>query len=207
LFVVVLHAQQDEGVIFFESRLDVHRILTGNDTCLRSLIPEYQIFHSKLFFKKGESLYRSKKQSGGSKILPVNRTEAVTYTNFTTGRRYRQIEKKYQIEEEICAPGWILSDETQTILGYSCRLAVLHDVVLYGNPMILKAWFTGELPHGMGPMLYGQLPGTILKLDLDEGTNIYTATEIKFRKVKKKEMKPPGEGKKMTLEEYNAMFR
>lgn len=92
------------------------------------------------------------------------------------------------------------------ILAYSCRLAILSGTLPNGCKIHKKVWLVADLPHDIGQLSYGQLPGAILKLDFNEGEQIFEATKMEFRKVKKKEIKPPGQGKKPTKGEYQAMF-
>lgn len=205
-----LNAQKDEGVVLFEERLSVQRVHSENNDHRKASAP--YLMHSKLFFNKTESLFRSPAVSDSSGERRINRSESTYYTNFKTGRRLREFYffgLQYLIEEDICNHPWLLTDQTQLILGYSCQLATLNDTLPNGHVMVVKAWFAPALPHGIGPQWYGQLPGAILKLDFNwgGGEQIFEATKIKFRKLKKKEMKPPSEGTKITREEYNAMFK
>ena len=65
----------------------------------------------------------------------------------------------------------------------------------------IVAWFADGINATVGPDKFGQLPGAILELDVDNGSMVYTATEIK-KTVSDKDIKEPKKGKKVTREEY-----
>ena len=50
-----------------------------------------------------------------------------------------------------------------------------------------------------------RLPGLILELDFDNGTTVFTATEIK-KTVNKKELKEPQKGKPISKQEFQKMM-
>lgn len=69
------------------------------------------------------------------------------------------------------------------------------------DTMNIVAWFTDAITMGAGPEGYqGQLPGTILELDINNGRSKFTAVGIS-PKMDPKEIKEP-RGKKITQEEY-----
>ena len=63
------------------------------------------------------------------------------------------------------------------------------------------AWFADNIYAPVGPSNYGQLPGAILEVDIDNGSAVITATEVK-NAVSPKDLKEPKKGKKVTREEY-----
>ena len=74
-----------------------------------------------------------------------------------------------------------------------------------GKEIEVIAWFADNIISPVGPESYGQLPGVILQLDADNGTTIYTATEVK-KTVEQKELKEPKKGKVVTRAEYQKMM-
>jgi len=68
------------------------------------------------------------------------------------------------------------------------------------------AWFAQNILAPVGPDSYGQLPGVILELDVDNGTMVYKALTLKTT-VEAKELKEPKKGKKVTRQEYVKLQR
>jgi GLPGLI family protein len=66
----------------------------------------------------------------------------------------------------------------------------------------IVAWFTNEIPGSFGPEMYqGQLPGTILEVDVNKGKTFFKAVEI-APKTDVAKIKEPTKGKKVTAEEF-----
>ncbi len=63
------------------------------------------------------------------------------------------------------------------------------------------AWFADGISASVGPDRFGQLPGAILEIDVDNASMVYTATEIKAT-VSDKDIKEPKKGKKVTRDEF-----
>jgi GLPGLI family protein len=67
------------------------------------------------------------------------------------------------------------------------------------------AWYADDIISPVGPESYGQLPGVIMLLDVDNGATVYTATEVK-KTVDQKELKEPKKGKIVTRQEYSKLM-
>jgi GLPGLI family protein len=66
----------------------------------------------------------------------------------------------------------------------------------------IVAWFATDMPGSFGPDIYqGQLPGTILEIDINNGRSSFKALEI-APKVDVAKVKEPSKGKKTTPEEF-----
>ena len=66
----------------------------------------------------------------------------------------------------------------------------------------IVAWFANDIPGSFGPDIYqGQLPGTILEIDINNGRSSFKAIEIS-PKVDVAKVKEPSKGKKATAEEF-----
>ena len=70
---------------------------------------------------------------------------------------------------------WEITEDTLNILGFNCQKAVI-------NYKAIKyiAYFTQKLPYPAGPRNFRGLPGLILKVDSEDGSIGYIATEIKI---------------------------
>ena len=67
------------------------------------------------------------------------------------------------------------------------------------------AWYADKILAPVGPDTYGQLPGAILEVNVDNGQTVITATEVKTT-VAAKELKEPKKGKKLTRDEFRKMI-
>jgi len=67
------------------------------------------------------------------------------------------------------------------------------------------AWFADKIVAPVGPDTYGQLPGAILEVNIDNAQTVITATEVKAT-FAAKDLKEPKKGKKLTREEFRNMI-
>ena len=98
-------AQQNEGVIHFEEKVNVHRTLPPEAADMKAMIPEFRTHQSELLFNATESLYRNVEEEedddageGGGVVMRIQRPEATFYRNFATQRKvdYREFFGKNQ---------------------------------------------------------------------------------------------------------------
>ncbi len=157
------------------------------------------------------------------------------YKNFSQSRSVQSNElagKNYLIVDGITQQPWKLGAETKQIMGYTCHKATRKITQPAGGGMVMRtmsmsggapardttvrpqtqmrevevvAWFADDIISPVGPENYGQLPGVILQLDLDNGQTVYTATEIK-KTVDQKDLKEPKKGKVVTTQEYQKLM-
>jgi GLPGLI family protein len=72
---------------------------------------------------------------------------------------------------------WEIKEDTKTILGYNCQLAVTAFRGRY-----YEAWFTSQLPNG-GPWKFGDLPGMILAVKAVDDYVSWEAIGIRIKNV------------------------
>jgi len=144
--------------------------------------------------------------------------------------------KNFLITDTIKKQPWKISAETKEILGVLCRKATMkitqpsfagrtfnfnrnrpagdtatrqvRDSATRPAPREIEivAWFAQTILAPVGPDTYGQLPGIILELDIDNGSTVYKALTLK-NTVEAKELKEPKKGKKVTRQEYLQLQR
>ena len=158
---------------------------------------------------------------GGARIvMQMPGSEDISYHNMDESKKVEQRElggKTYIVADSIRKMNWKLAGETKTILGYNCMKATTQrtqenmrmnmdngkttrEKVI--DTMNIVAWFTNEIPGSFGPESYqGQLPGTILELDVNNGRNVFKAVQL-TPKVDAALIKEPTKGKKMTPDEF-----
>ncbi len=152
------------------------------------------------------------------------------YKNHSQSKSVQSTElggKNFLITDTIQQQPWKIGTETKQILGYTCHKAtrkvmqstpVMRRIVMggggsadtttqtnaKGKEVEVVAWYADNLISPVGPESYGQLPGVILQLDLDNAATVYTATEVK-KTVDQKELKEPKKGKVITQAEFRKM--
>lgn len=203
-------AQNNEGVIQFEEKINVHRSLPPDAEDMKAMIPEFRIHQSELLFNATESLYRNIEEEeddnadagGGGVVMKIQRPEAIFYRNFTTKRKvdFREfMGKNYLIEDTLAGGNWKVTEETKQVLGYNCIKATTSDTV---RKREITAWFTADLALSSGPQAFGQLPGMILEVDINSGEIVLSAKKVEFKKLKKGDLEAPKKGEKITEAEF-----
>ncbi len=153
------------------------------------------------------------------------------YKNLSRSKSIQSSEvggKNFLITDSIQQQPWKLGTETQQILGYTCHKATRK--IMQASPAIRRmvmggggsstdttskaspgkevevvAWYADDLLSPTGPENYGQLPGVILQLNVDNGTTVYTAIEVS-KNVDSKELKEPKKGKVISRKDFMKMM-
>jgi GLPGLI family protein len=244
LAIQVINAQQKEGTITYERKINAWKRIT--DEQMRSFIPEFQVSKYVLYFNDSISMYKvsidenapepfAGSDGGGFRRSFNFGGDGDLFKNFSTGLSTQATElggKNFLITDTIKKQPWKISAETKEILGVVCRKAtmkvtqsgfqgrrtfnfnrngVTNDTTTKAPINIPKeieivAWFAQTILAPVGPDSYGQLPGVILDLDVDNGTMLYKALTLK-NTVEAKELKEPKKGKKVTRQEYTQLQR
>ncbi len=154
-------------------------------------------------------------------------TNLTTQTQYESRAMF---EKTFLIVDSLKPIQWKISEETKTIAKHLCKKAttsVAAQSVRMGGPggrqggraatvdtankasatpvaqkmTDVTVWYTEEIPASIGPDAYAGLPGAILEVDMDNGANVTTATEI-TSKYAKKELVQPTKGDKMNRAQF-----
>jgi len=170
----------------------------------------------------GQSDETSFGDSGGGMrmVIRVPGSDDIAFHNITESKKVDQRElggKSYIIADSIKKMSWKVAGETKVVLGHNCMKATTQRMqesfrmsVDNGeakrekvmDTMNIVAWFTNEIPGSFGPDTYqGQLPGTILEIDVNNGRTSFKAIEIS-PKADVAKIKEPSKGKKVTAEEF-----
>lgn len=172
---------------------------------------------------------------GGMRMMfrPSGADGGNLYKNFSQAKSVQATEaggKNFLIVDTIQQQPWKLGTETKQILGHTCHKAtrkIMQPVgmvrtMTMGGPaprdtsatsahrpqsreVEVVAWYAEDIISPVGPENYGQLPGVILQLDVDNATTVYTATELKPN-VDQKELQEPKKGKIVTRQEYQKVM-
>jgi len=70
----------------------------------------------------------------------------------------------------------------------------------------VAVWYAEDIQASIGPDTFGGLPGAILEVDMDNGANVTTATEVST-KYAKKELVQPTKGDKMNRAQFQETMK
>ena len=167
----------------------------------------------------------------GGQRFAFRMPETTTYTNIATQMQYESrpmFEKTFLVIDSLKPLKWKISEETKTIAKHVCKKATTMitaqnlriggggprgmgrnngDSTNRPSPAItpketeVTVWYAEDIAASVGPDNYAGLPGAILEVDVDNGSNVTTATEI-TTKYPKKELVEPTKGDKMNRAQF-----
>jgi len=208
-------AQNTEGHIVFQESVKFEIQLPEGQEEMAKMLPNSQSFDMILHFNEAASVYKNYDKAedsqsewtsneGGNTIkMIIQRPENQFYKDLQEKRKVEMREflgKRFLIKDELETLQWKVTGEQQMILDYPCIKATLQDEDEEKN---IVAWFTPQIPVSNGPGKYGQLPGMILAVDIDEGQRTLTATNIVMGESQADHLKEPTKGKEVSQEEYD----
>lgn len=206
-----------------EFRTSRHQLLFSDSVSIYRMIPETEAPDP---FSSG---------GGGAVFINVGgRADGGDlYKNFAQSKGIQSSDfggKTYLILDTLKSEPWKMTEETKNILGFKCykatrkvKQAQRAVIRIFGESsntnsdttkqqsvpemkeIDIIAWFTNDIITPAGPENYGQLPGLILELDIENGTTSFTATEVK-KTVNKKEIKEPQKGKQVSRQEFQKIM-
>jgi GLPGLI family protein len=214
LFSCLLMAQTTtEGTILFKETIKLKIELPEGQEHLKDMIPSSRSQAKALYFTKQKSLYKdidptdNEEEINGSagggdvqiKIMSAAADNRLL-KDFANNQQVDQrdfLGKKFLIKGDISKLDWQISGEQKKILGYTCLKASLK-----GAKQPTVAWFTAQIPISNGPDRYGQLPGMILEIDINNGERMTTASKITLEPIPADIIQTPKKGKKVSLEQF-----
>jgi GLPGLI family protein len=200
------------GKITFQEKIKLEIKLEGDAAQFADQLPREQINTRLLYFDQEKSLYLADaaknenenemtEQGGGVKIRMVNAGASdKTFCDFKDKKKTEQKEfmtRMFLVEGDLAATRWKFTGNSLNILGYNCQEVISEDTAKK-----VKAWFTSAIPLPGGPAGFGNLPGMILQLDIDNGKRIITASAIDPAFNIQGAIIKPKEGKKVTGDEF-----
>ena len=204
---MLIFAQNTEGIVTFEEKINLHRRLT--DESMKAMIPEFRSSNMLFYFKGEACIYKpdeneedEEANTGGGGGMRFRRPQGETYRDLATGNQVSTREfagKKYLIEDTLKQRAWKIGTETKKIAGYDCTKATFKDTAQKADVI---AWFTMDLPLSAGPQTYGALPGMILEVDSNNGEMLISAKKIELKKLKDKDIAVPTKGEKITQADF-----
>jgi len=207
---------QVQGTITYEETIKLNIELPPEMAAMADQFPSVEQNDMNLYFSDSQSLFMSApvdedeeedhehvSTSEGMTInirmeRPENK-DFVDRENGTTTRKEKFFGKTFLINGEHEPKRWKIESGTQSeFLGFTCQKAILvHD------SLKVEAWFTPEIPVSVGPGAYGDLPGAILVLTIDDGERSFVATNYDDTAIEDGLLTKPTKGKKVSKEEFD----
>lgn len=201
---------QKSGIIDYVEAIKIQiDIPEGNKEMMKN-IPQSHNVKKVLIFNGQEAIYKERSgnedlevsnENEGNQVKIVMKTpESHLYTNLSSKTLVHSQEffgKQFLIIGAMKKCNWKITNEQKTLLGVVCQKAILQDTA-----QNVVAWFTTEIPLGIGPNGFNGLPGLILSLDIDEGSRVITAENYNLRDLLAGELTKPTKGKSITVEEF-----
>ena len=213
LSYVNLFSQNTEGTIIYTETVKFEIKLPKGQEHLLAQMPTSQSEEKALYFTTEKSLYKTMDtQKKEEEINPMEENSNVhvkivsgsaddrILKNFTNNKIIDQREfmgKKFLIKGNMEEKIWKVTTEQKKILNHVCQKAVLQD-----TSQSVIAWFTPQIPTSNGPDRFGDLPGMILELSINEGKRTIVANKIVLDKLPENTIETPKKGKKVTIEEF-----
>ena len=217
---VLLNAQDNaEGQVTFLETVKLNIELPDDvDQSLLDKIPKEQSSTRTLYFTSTQSLFKDGADQSdehdditaaeGDAVVQIKvvrqSADSKLYRNYADQKMVNSQDfmgKRFLIKDELKKQQWKMTTEQKQILGYPCMKAILQD-----TSQQVVAWFTTQIPSPAGPGSYGQLPGLILEVEIDEGERRFLASNVDLKKLDEDKITIPTKGKKVTSEEMDAII-
>jgi len=204
----------DEVMVF---DIKVPENLENRDEIIAKM-PKDRRSKKEIIFNKDAALYRTHetgeeeeeefggRRGRGWRMRMGGSSDLKTFWNREENRLVEQrsfMGKDFLIKDEVEKQAWKITGEMSRIQGYTCMKATIEDTT-----GIKTAWFTPEIPVGVGPYLFGEFPGAVLKYE-DTGRKwSVTATAVDLEtEINTSELEEPTKGKEITRKEFRAMMK
>lgn len=216
LMPLMATSQSTEGTITYEEVLKMEIELPEEMKQYEHLIPKERKVKMDLRFSNKESIYAASKEVETAKENPFGGQENMViqfnavgagnsarevYTNLETKETYTLEDlmgKQFNIKGKLEDREWKVIGEQKQILGLTCIKAEM-----ITDTITTTAWFTPQVPVGVGPSSFTGLPGAIMKVSVT-GANpeiSIVATKVNFDSLKDPVEKPK-KGKEVSQEEF-----
>jgi GLPGLI family protein len=201
------------GSVIYEQIDQLNIQLEGDAAQMADLLPRERKSEKILHFTDEASLYENHRtedleetmdvHGGGEMMIKMAEPDNKMYIDLKAGMQIEQKEfmsRMFLIESERPAGEWKLTGKQKMIMDYPCQQAVTSD-----EEKEVVAWFTPSIAVSAGPGRYGNLPGLVLEVNIDEGRQILVAKSIELKALDKGLLEKPTKGKDVTEEEYQAI--
>lgn len=206
-------AQQTEGTIYYTESIKLDIELPEGQEHLKAMIPTSSDQTKALYFTPSKSMYKDLDGNDGNTEINHESEGTEMQINIVSGSSDNKLlkdfdtkemidqrdflGKKFLITGEIAEMDWKITGQQKKILDFVCQEATTSN-----EEEIITAWFAPQIPLSNGPDAYGQLPGMILEVSMEDGKRTIVATKIEFGTVAEELLVTPKKGKKITREGF-----
>jgi len=210
---VIAWSQDQRGTIQYKEKVKLEFKIEGPMSEALQNMPKERISGKVLYFSPEASLNKKAEQENDNnekEIMQSGKNIRITMTEpdnryFIDLNKKKTIEqrefmtRKFLISGDLPENNWKIIGEQEEILDYPCMEAIKTDT----SGVITRVWFTPAINIPAGPSEYCNLPGMVLKVDIDNGKRIIEATNINFDDPGDEVFEKPKKGKKVTKEEFD----
>jgi len=212
-------AQNNQGEVIYEDKRNIHKTLPPEMEEHKDRIPEFRTSKFKLSFNSKEAFYdrikeevkdrertegRRRRGPRGGRFGRGAGGSGNTYTEIATGATSAELDvfgKEFLVVGTRDKIEWKMTGEQKQVGDYLTMKATYQD-----STQNIEAWFTPMIPVAIGPSQFGDLPGLILHMDINEGERTITATDIQLKELAAEAIKKPSKGEKVTTEEFRKIM-
>lgn len=211
-FPFLARAQNTEGEIMYNETIQLHIEFDGPEE-MKAMLPTSQSNTKALIFNTKEAIYKDVDPAGSDQVyqtggeesgvqvkMVMMRPDDQLYIDLADKKTVEQRDfmgKKFLIKSEPKVRQWKVTGEQKNILGYNCMKAILQD-----TSRNAEAWFTPQIPVGVGPDGLNGLPGAILEYNDTKNERTVVATKVELKAVEAGVIEQPKKGKVVTSEEF-----
>lgn len=201
------------GSVIYEQIDQLNIQMEGDAAQFSDLLPKERKSEKILHFTAEASLYENLQtgepeeapdvHSGGGMMIKMAEPENKMYIDLKAGVQIEQKEfmtRMFLIESERTKEEWKITGNQKMILDYPCQEAISSD-----EEKAVVAWFTPAIAVPVGPGKYGNLPGLVLEVNIDDGAHLLLAKSVELKALESGLLKKPSKGKEVTEEEYQAI--
>jgi len=215
----ILTAQQGNngfllsGSVIYDQIVQMDIQLEGDAAQYADLMPKERKSEKILHFSEEAALFENFQTVDPEEILDTHQEGSVmikmaepdnkTYTDLKEGEQIEQKEfmsRMFLIKSELKHGHWKLTGKQKMILDYPCQQAITAE-----EDREVVAWFAPAIAVASGPGSFGNLPGLVLEVNIDDNQHVIVATSVDLKEVDKAILKKPSKGKEVTEEEYHAI--
>ncbi len=193
-----------KGKIEYEKKTNQHKLIEdeSNNIWYQEMMktqPKFTTDHYELIFNSKQSAYKLIKENPENKYVLFGSKPSETdiiLADLQTGLMSSQkdiFENTYLINDSLQNNNWKITLETREIAGFECRKAITKIC----DSVYVVAFYTDQIPVGVGPERFGGLPGLILGLAVPRLYTTWFATKLELIEPTINQLKPPLKGKKI----------
>ena len=201
------------GSVIYEQIVQLDIQLEGDAAQYADLLPKERKSEKILHFSEEAALFENyhtdnpeealDMQQEGTVMIKMAEPDNKIFTDLKEGEQIEQKEfmsRMFLIKNELHKGHWKLTGKQKMILEYSCQQAIAAE-----EDQEVVAWFAPAIAVAAGPGKFGNLPGLVLEVNIDDGQHVIVATSLDLKEVDKVLLKKPNKGKEVTEEEFHAI--